>query len=431
MSIIDLAYTLTAPVEAAMFFMMFDAFFEKRKSFAIWQYVFGLLVLTITIQLANTYLMYNLNNAIGMILVAFIVSLYFYKGQLHKKFFLALSIWVIMAGFEIIVLNVIGLCFKITAYEIVNIPAYLVLGVVVSKGSAFGVCYAIRVRSNLKQIELGWTYWFIFVVLFSTSILASFMIYWMLYTLDDSKYNSPAMFSSLGLYVTTFLALYLYQRSARQTQIIHRQEQSEQQMRQQLKHLDEIILRQNELRRIRHDINGHFTALKGYLDAEDISNARRYLADLSEEFHAAAPSIHTGNNALDAILSAKQSLAASKNITLTTKIRIQRALPIDPRDLCIIFGNALDNAIEACDRLSEQTEKSIDLLLMEETGTLYCQITNTAPPRCNAVFTTSKADSINHGFGLDNIRDALEKYNANLNISQNATLFTLEFLIFF
>ena len=270
--------------------MMFDAFFEKRKSFAIWQYVFGLLILTITIQLANTYLMYNLNNAIGMILVAFIVSLYFYKGQLHKKFFLALSIWVIMAGFEIIVLNVIGLCFKITAYEIVNIPAYLVLGVVVSKGSAFGVCYAIRVRSNLKQIELGWTYWFIFVVLFSTSILASFMIYWMLYTLDDSTYNSPAMVSSLGLYVTTFLALYLYQRSVRQAQIIHRQEQADHQMRQQLKHLDEIILRQNELRRIRHDINGHFTALKGYLDVEDISNARRYLADLSEEFHAAAPS---------------------------------------------------------------------------------------------------------------------------------------------
>lgn len=87
MSIIDLAYTLTAPVEAAMFFMMFDAFFEKRRSFAIWQYVFGLLILTITTQLANTYLMYNLNNAIGMILVAFIVSLYFYKGQLHKKFF--------------------------------------------------------------------------------------------------------------------------------------------------------------------------------------------------------------------------------------------------------------------------------------------------------------------------------------------------------
>lgn len=271
----------------------------------------------------------------------------------------------------------------------------------------------------------------LFVALFSSAVIASFMIYRMLNELNDPAYSMAAMLSTIGLYASMFLALYLYQRSARQSQIIHQQEQAEQQMQHQLKHLDEIILKQNELRRIRHDINDHFTALKGYLDAEDIPGGKRYLAELTEEFQTAAPSIQTGNNALDAILSAKQSLADSKHIAFTTKIRIQRALPIDPRDLCIIFGNALDNAIEACDRLPEQAEKHIDLLLMEETETLYCKITNTAPPRRTAVFTTSKADAINHGFGLNNIRDALKKYNANLKLSQNENLFTLEFLLFF
>lgn len=432
MSIIDLAYTLTAPVEAAMFFMMFDAFFEKRRSFAIWQYVFGVCILAIIFRVVNISFMFRICNAIFMILAACLVSYYFYNTSISKRLFISLFTWVILIGvIEIVVLNIMILVFGITVEENVSVPIYVILGIIVSKSLGITICYAICTKNKPKDLELGRSYWIIFVLLFISSIIAVFFIMTMLHALDNSKYHLMAVVCTIGLFASTFFALYLYQRSVRQAQIIHRQEQADHQMRQQLKHLDEIILRQNELRRIRHDINGHFTALKGYLDAEDISNARRYLADLSEEFHAAAPSIHTGNNALDAILSAKQSLAASKNITLTTKIRIQRALPIDPRDLCIIFGNALDNAIEACDRLSEQTEKSIDLLLMEETGTLYCQITNTAPPRCNAVFTTSKADSINHGFGLDNIRDALEKYNANLNISQNATLFTLEFLIFF
>ncbi len=430
MSIVDVAYGLTAPVEAVMFFMMFDAFFEKRKSFALWQYVVGFIALTAMIQLVNNDLLYRFSNAIGMILVGVIISLFFYNGNLQKKIFVSISTWVIMAGIEIIVLNMIGLFFEITAYEIVHIPAYLVLGIIISKGSALGICYGIRVRSNLKQFELGWSYWFIFVILFFTSILTSFMIYWMLYVLDNSTYNLIAMVSSIGLYAATFLALYLYERSAKQTQIIHRQEQAEQHMQHQLKHLDEIILKQNELRRIRHDINGHFTALQGYLDAGDIQGGKRYLADLTDTFQAAAPSIHTGNNALDAILNAKQSLAMSKNITFSTKIRIQQALPIAPRDLCIIFSNALDNAIEACDRLPLQAEKRIDLLLMEETETLYCKITNTAPLRHSSDFITSKSDSINHGFGLSNIREALDTYDATLNITQNGPLFTLEFLLF-
>lgn len=430
MSIVDVAYGLTAPVEAVMFFMMFDAFFEKRKSFAFWQYVVGFIVLTAMIQLVNNDLLYRFTNAIGMILVGVIISLFFYNGNLQKKIFVSISTWVIMAGIEIIVLNMIGLFFEITAYEIVHIPAYLVLGIIISKGSSLGICYGIRVRSNLKQFELGWSYWFIFMILFFTSILTSFMIYWMLYVLDDPTYNLIAMVSSIGLYAATFLALYLYERSAKQTQIIHRQEQAEQHMQHQLKHLDEIILKQNELRRIRHDINGHFTALQGYLDAGDLQGSKCYLADLTDTFQAAAPSIHTGNNALDAILNAKQSLAVSKNIAFSTKIRIQQALPISPRDLCIIFSNALDNAIEACDRLPPQAEKHIDLLLMEETETLYCKITNTAPLRHSLDFTTSKIDSTNHGFGLNNIREALKTYDATLNIAQNDTLFTLEFLLF-
>lgn len=431
MSIIDLAYSLTAPVEAVMFFMMFDAFLEKRKSFPIWQYVIGIGILAILLKVVNDILLFQVGNAAGMICVAIIIGLFFYRASVLKWIFVSFFVWVIFVTTEMFVLIMISYFFDLTISEAINISGYVVLGIVVSKALALTICYAIRMKFKSKKFKVGGTYWLLFVALFSSAVIASFMIYRMLNELNDPAYSMVAMLSTISLYASMFLALYLYQRSARQSQIIHQQEQAEQQMQHQLKHLDEIILKQNELRRIRHDINDHFTALKGYLDAEDIPGGKRYLAELTEEFQSAAPSIQTGNNALDAILSAKQSLADSKHIAFTTKIRIQRALPIDPRDLCIIFGNALDNAIEACDRLPEQAEKHIDLLLMEETETLYCKITNTAPPRRTAVFTTSKADAINHGFGLNNIRDALEKYNANLKLSQNDNLFILEFLLFF
>lgn len=87
MNIIDIAYALTAPVEAVMFFMMMDAFFERRRQFPIWQYLIGVVVLTILIRLSNFYLLFKAGNIIGMVLSVFIVSIYFYHSSFQKGYF--------------------------------------------------------------------------------------------------------------------------------------------------------------------------------------------------------------------------------------------------------------------------------------------------------------------------------------------------------
>lgn len=255
------------------------------------------------------------------------------------------------------------------------------------------------------------------------------MIYWMLFTLNNQKYNIIGTVSSIGIYLGMFLALYLYERATRQNQIIHQQEQFEQQMNIQLKHMDEIVLKQNELRRVKHDMVNQLIAIKSYLDNADISGGQQYVAGLTDQLQYISQSINTGNNALDAILSTKKSLAESKGIVFNTEIRIQERLPLDPKDLCIIFGNALDNAIEACDRLPENAEKRIDLLLVQDAHSLFCTLSNTAPAHSDRRFTTSKADTINHGFGLQNIRDALANYGAEPSIEQEGERFSLSFNI--
>lgn len=153
------------------------------------------------------------------------------------------------------------------------------------------------------------------------------------------------------------------------------------------------------------------------------------MAGLTDQLQYISPSINTGNNALDAILSTKKSLAESKDIVFNNEIRIQERLPLDAKDLCIIFGNALDNAIEACDRLPENAEKRIDLLLVQDAHTLFCTLSNTAPANNDRRFTTSKTDTINHGFGLQNIRDALANYGAEPVIEQEGERFSLSFNI--
>lgn len=429
MTIIDFAYSMTAPAEAIMMFMMFDVFFERRRIWKFWQYIVGVIMLTIMFALVNNYFLYRIGNLIGMILSAVLVSVYFYRTSWIKRVFVSLSIWIVFSATEIFILAIIILIFKITVNEAINIPEYLVLGVVSSKVLAFAVCYAVRVKIRSKEFELKKAYWLLFLFLFLSSALATFLIYWLLYELKTTDYNFIVMICTIGLYAGTFLSLYLYERSARQNQIIREQEKFEQQMESQLKHMDEIILKQNELRRVKHDMANQLIAIKSYLDNADISGGQQYVAGLTDQLQYISQSINTGNNALDAILSTKKSLAESKGIVFNTEIRIQERLPLDAKDLCIIFGNALDNAIEACDRLPENAEKRIDLLLVQDAHALFCTLSNTAPANNDRRFTTSKADTINHGFGLQNIRDALANYGAEPSIEQEGETFSLSFNI--
>lgn len=429
MSIIDFAYSMTAPVEAIVFFMMFDVFFERRRIWTFWQYMVGVLMLTIMFALVNNYFLYRIGNLIGMVLSAVLVSVLYYRISWIKRVFVSLSIWVIFGAAEILTLNIITLFFKITANDVINNSSYLVLGIVTSKVLGFAVCYAIRVKIRSKEFELKKVYWLLFLFLFLSSALATFLIYWLLYELKTTDYNFIVMLSTIGLYAGTFLALYLYERSSQQNQIIREQEQFEQQMESQLKHMDEIVLKQNELRRVKHDMANQLIAIKSYLDNADISGGQQYVAGLTDQLQYISPSINTGNNALDAILSTKKSLAESKGIVFNIEIRISERLPLDAKDLCIIFGNALDNAIEACDRLPENAEKRIDLLLVQDAHSLFCTLSNTAPANNDRRFTTSKTDTINHGFGLQNIRDALANYGAEPSIEQEGERFSLSFNI--
>ena len=98
-------------------------------------------------------------------------------------------------------------------------------------------------------------------------------------------------------------------------------------------------------------------------------------------------------------------------------------------DLCVIFGNALDNAIEACECLENQL-RVIDFTLVQQESALFCKIVNTAVPKADIGFTTRKTDTENHGFGLENIKTVLDKYDAVPIIEQNNGRFIFSFVIY-
>lgn len=431
MNITSIAYGLTAPVEAVMFFLLFDTFFQRRKEFKVWQYAIGVVVLAVLIKISNAYLLFTAGNVIGMILAALIVSMYYYQAALHRRIILPVFTWALWSSIETITFNSIILLFGITASDAVSIPGYVVLGILVSKSIQFVLVYIVYIKKSSQDIQLGILFWIVFLILFFSAICTSYLIFWIMNKINDSNLNLIAMFCALTLYIGIFLAFYLYVHAQRQNQVIRYQEQAEQQMRSQIKHMNEIILKQNELRALRHDMNSHLIALKSYFDKGDIVAGQNYISMLVNQFNNITKSINTGNNVLDAIISVKQSLAESKGIDFKSRIGIQEKIPIAPEDIAVIFGNALDNAIEACDRLKNNEEKWITLVLLQDSTSIFFKLSNTASKNNDSYWKTSKDDKINHGFGMKNMQKALDKYHAVIYHEHSESQFALSFVVLY
>lgn len=111
-------------------------------------------------------------------------------------------------------------------------------------------------------------------------------------------------------------------------------------------------------------------------------------------------------------------------------MQIPERLPIAPEDICVIFGNAIDNAIEACERVTQE-EKNITLTLVKKNEVVFCKLVNTAPfVQSEKRWKTSKEDVLNHGYGVTQIKRTLAKYNSSPSYLWEDGQVTLRFMFF-
>lgn len=430
MNVFDVADWLTPVIEALMFFMLFEAFLKRRAAFPAWSCGVGGLILAALIALSNYFFQFSILNALLITTSAAFVACIFYYGAWYRLVLVAVFGALVIGVTEMLTLYLLSLTFSLTVDEAMQIVEYRFLGVLVSKLLGLAVCNVIRITRSRRQYQENKAYWALFVLLFAGSLVASFLIMKLTYESGTTTYNSLAVVSAFALFFGTFFALYLYERLERQSALLQKQTQYEQHLKGQLKYLDELLIKQKELRSFQHDVTNQLVALKGYFANGEAASGMQHIDTLLQRVGAATPAFDTGNTALDAILSTKQTLAKSKDISFEARIRIGMQLDVDSVDLSVIFGNALDNALEACDRLPDNTDKKIILILTQDEQTLFCQLANTAPPKEQAAFATSKPDKENHGYGLANLTAALANYGGEPMVSWEDGWFTLSFMLF-
>lgn len=425
----EIVLAVSALADALVFFLIFDAFFERKSYLSKALYGCGFLALALCIALSNALLQFSFANALVMILAASVCAGALYDERWYKKLLISFLSGTFIGAVEIVVLFLIAVSFSLSVRDSVDIPDYQMLGIIVSKWMSVAICIAIHSKISRRRQSIGKIYWLLFLVLVTSTIVAVFLLFKLNYEIETTAYNNMAVLAALGLLCGTLFALYLYERQITQNARILEQEQYEQHMKAQLKHLEDILAQQNELRKFRHDLTNKLSGLKGYLQAEDIEMSLTYVNSLTNDLSQLTPTFNTGNIALDATLSTKKALAESKGILFETEIRLAGKLPLQPEDICVIFGNALDNAIEGCARVHDRPQR-ITLTLVQVKDHILCEITNTAIEQATSTEITSKKDTLNHGFGLTNLKDSLAKYGSSPEIVWENGTFSLSFTLY-
>lgn len=420
---------LTGFFESIIVVMFIDTFIDSNNEFSTKKYLLATIGLSILINLSNMILDLGLPNFIFMIVSTFIIA-YIYKREVMMSVIISIISILILAISEIIVLFLVTLILQVSVKDASEVGDYVILGTVLSKLFAFIIFKILCIRhKKYKMLKLKASYWMLFLTISISSVITIFLIYRLQYESQSILLYNLSVWCSVGLLYSTFFSLYLYERISKQAELERKEEIFSQQIKAQSKHLDEILITQKEIKKLRHDLTNHIISIQAFFEKKDYAAGIEYITTMKGLTQFVDTGIETGNIALDAILNTKKSIALSKGINFTTNIQIPENIFVDAIDICIIFGNALDNCIEACER-SAIPVKNISVSIIYEDDSIICKIINTASKGKNKFLQTVKKDEINHGFGISNIESALDRYKNVCRFKQTDDEFILSFIIF-
>ncbi len=178
-----------------------------------------------------------------------------------------------------------------------------------------------------------------------------------------------------------------------------------------------------------HDLKHLLTALQYEKDHKKVN---KMLEDMQVDLAVYETNYNTGNKILDTILSSKQHQCKRNNITFTIVAEGQALNFIQDVDICSIFGNGLDNAIQASIVIPDKEKKIIQLKVVKHNNFLIIQFENyftNAIKMENNLPRTNKKNKLYHGFGLKSIMYTVKKYDGNINIETKNNWFNLQILI--
>lgn len=403
---------LSAALTVYSFFLFYTAFAAEKTKKAIT--LLCLVLITVLFTLTLTFTENHFINLIILIGLAISISMIF-DMKWYNHLIMPLLMVAIASIAEIIVAGTMSIIFSIDL-QTGRTGVYYVIGLLLSKFLAY--LFIVIFKLSKHKLLFGRfkksTFFIILVPLSTMAVMLLQYNYFILIPQDNTFFVLATLFCYSILILSNILMFdiidNIYNNTIKDAQI----QMASEIIKKQEEQYQQLLAHQKDLIKIRHDQKNY---ILGLIDAIENKKYENALLSLRNEFSVISNSTisqNSQNGILHLIISNKASEARTLGIEIDYSYRNIDKINISPIDLAIALGNALDNAIEATNKVTDK-EKIIELYVAMQNSSVIINIRNPTEHNVDTEnLNTTKTDSNLHGLGILSIKSIVAKYHGNI-----------------
>lgn len=403
---------LNATLTVYSFFLFYDAVAPRKTKKSITLSCLALIIVLFTLTLA-----FAENRIVNLIVLATLTVLasVLFDMKWYNHLIMPLLIIAIPTVAEIIVAGIISILFSIDL-ETGRTGVYYVMGLFLSKFLAY--LFVITFKFSKHKLLFGRfkknTFFIILVPLSTVAVMLLQYNYFILIPDNNDSFVLATLLCYSLLILSNILMFdildSIYNDTVKDMQI----QMASEIIKKQEERYQQLLTYQKDLLKISHDQKNY---ILGLIDAIENKKYENALLSLKSEYFIISNSTisqNSQNGILHLIISNKINAANTMGIKIDYSYRNLDKINISPIDLAIALGNALDNAIEATDKVVDK-EKIIELYVAMQNNSVIINIKNPTSYNVDTEnLNTTKSDSHLHGFGILSIKSIVAKYRGNI-----------------
>ena len=403
----------------------------KKENLA---YILFVAILFLELSFVNFMVPFEGIGIIISILIIYIYSLLNLKGTFMQKMFWSIFVMLLIMGITTVVLSIEG-CIIGKGYLalVIQKDLYRFVGVVVIQIVLFYLTrFMIKRTKKDSTYSLKWNEWFVLLIIPVISIFTMSFVSLIIINIEDQLSPMQHIFSILsilGILMTNSLVYVLYVNMQKDHAKQLEYSILQQAFKSQEKSVEETKILYQSVRSIRHDLKQHFQVALTMLHSGKINEAVDYMEKYNDTvLDGISNKVFCDNDVVNYIINSKSKICSDRHIKIY--IYIANEIPeFSDLDLCVLLGNALDNAIEG---VSGEGNNEIYLELRNVDNFFMISVKNTiinSVLEDNPNLISTKNEKEVHGLGILSMKEVVQKYNGSIEFYESDNKFCCDMLL--
>ena len=229
--------------------------------------------------------------------------------------------------------------------------------------------------------------------------------------------------------LTYYFMIYLVERYSHLLSKRYEDKMYREEMQYKEEYYSELEKRNEYIKTLKHNLKNRVSGWHYLLEQEDMEGLNKQLAALCKELEEIDNRIYCENPIVNSVLRLKLGIAKSEQIQKDISIQIPKKMQLDYGDIGVLYGNLLDNAIEACRKLPPE-KRFIKLENKYIDGKLLLIIRNSKQPEKNETLETTKDNREMHGRGITSVQKVVEAYDGTADFRDFGDVFEVTVMLY-